>query len=388
MDTTDPDIRFDATGLCSHCQACDLDTARPHARDPARNAQRLERLVADARAASGRRDHDCVIGLSGGLDSSYLAYLAVREWGLRPLAVHLDNGWDSRIAVKNIQGVVRALDLDLVTHVIDWEEFRDLQRAYLFASVLDLETITDHAIAAILYRVAREHGIRHVLFGTNLATERILPRRWGFNNRDLTNIEAIHRRHGTRPLATFPRLPLRERRSLERRGTVIPLDPLNWVRYVRADAARQLSRELGWIDYGGKHCESLITRFFQGHFLPEKFGIDKRRAHLSTLINEGQLDRERALEDLATPPYDPAELERDRDYVARKLGLSLAELTRIVATPPRSHFAYATDLESKLFYHVYPRVGPLYRRLRGRAERAIPPALLRSLRQRVLPGIR
>jgi len=368
MDTSDPAIKFDAAGLCNHCIKCDLAAER----DPSPEGKQalLARAVARVRDAGAGLEHDCVIGLSGGVDSSYLAYV-VKELGLRPLAVHLDNGWNSKAAVKNIQKIVQKLDIDLITHVIDWEEFKDLQRAYLLASVIDTEVISDHAIRAVVFRVASERRIKHILFGDNVATERILPIHWGFNYNDLANLRDIHRRHGTVPLRTFPTMgPLRLRRYLWREG-ITPLAPLNWVPYVRADAKARLIRELGWIDYGAKHTESLITKFFQAYLLVEKFGIDKRRAHLSTLINDGQITRADALAELAKPAYAPAELEPDLDYVAKKLGFTRAELAAIVAAPPRSHFDYATDVESKLHFLVYPTIKPIYRQLRRRVEHVL-----------------
>lgn len=371
MDTSDPDITFDADGLCNHCHKCDLAAERTD-EQPAVKARLLEVMTARVREAGIGREHDCVIGLSGGVDSSYLAYVVKHQLGLRPLAVHLDNGWNSKAAVRNIQKIVSKLDIDLITHVIDWEEFRDLQRAYLKASVIDVEALSDHAIRAVIYQIANHRGIKHILFGDNNATERILPIRWGFNFNDLINLRDIHDRFGAVPLRTFPQLGAARLRRYTWRDGHVASSPLNWIEYVRDDAKALLIRELGWTDYGAKHTESLFTKFFQGYLLPEKFGVDKRRAHLSTLINSGQITREQAVEELARPIYPPDELEPDLDYVAKKLGFSRNELAAIVATPPRSHFDFATDVESKLHFLVYPRIKPVYRELRRRVERVLP----------------
>ncbi len=382
MDTSDPDITFDERGLCSHCRYADLDAERRLSR-PETKQRLLEEMKATVRAAGTSREYDCVIGVSGGVDSSYLAYLTVREFGLRPIAVHLDNGWNSKLAVGNIQKIARKLDIDLVTHVIDWEEFRELQRAYLKASVIDIESITDHAIRAILYQVADDHGIKHILLGSNRATELILPINWGFNNNDVVNLRAIHRRFASIPLRTFPQLGHDRLRYYRRERGIEMHSPLDWVRYVREDAMRTLIRELGWVNYGNKHCESLFTKFYQAYILVEKFKVDKRRAHLSTMINFQQLTRDDALAELAKPAYPPDELAHDLEYVVKKLEFSRAEFDQIMQAPPRSHFDYASDLESKLLYLVYPRIKPLYRELRRHAERALPEPVVRQLRHRL-----
>jgi N-acetyl sugar amidotransferase len=367
MDTTDPDIAFDDAGVCNHCRRYDFATSRRSA-GPEAQARALEDLKRRAAADGVGREHDVVIGLSGGVDSSYLAYVTVKLLGLRPIAVHLDNGWNSKLAVKNIQQIVRKLDIDLVTHVIDWEEFKDLQRAYFKAGVIDIEATTDHAIRAILYRTAAERGIKHILFGTNTATEQILPQAWRFYKNDLVNLRAIHARFGEVPLRTFPQLGGRRLRELTRRG-IESHSPLDMVRYVKREAEETLKRELGWTAYGGKHYESQFTKIYQGYILPTKFGVDKRRCHLATLVNSGQVTRDEALAELATPPVPPGELARDLEYVTKKLGFTADELAAIMAAPPRSHLDYPTDLETKYRYHVFPRIHPLYQRVRRRLDR-------------------
>jgi N-acetyl sugar amidotransferase len=381
MDTSDPTIAFDARGVCSHCRRAELEAERPAAR-PEVQARLLDDLLRRVREDGRGREYDCVIGLSGGADSSWLAYLVKRQFGLRPLAVHLDNGWNSEIAARNIQKLVRKLDIDLVTHVVEWEEFRDLQRAYLQASVIDIEGLTDHAIQALLYRTADEHRIPHILLGGNRATELILPIWWGFSIYDATHIRDLHGRFGQVPLKTFPLLGTRKLREYVRRG-ISMANPLDWVPYVKAEAKATLTRELGWADYGGKHAESLFTKFYQGYILVEKFKVDKRRAHLSSLIASGQITRQEALEELARPPYPPAELQHDLPYVVKKLGFTAEEFARIMATPPRSHFEYATETQSKLLYLVYPRIKPWYRELRRVVERALPEPIYRELQRRV-----
>jgi N-acetyl sugar amidotransferase len=342
MDTSDPDIRFDAAGVCNHCLTADriLPAVQP---SPEESERKLEALAARIRQAGEGREYDSVIGLSGGVDSSYTAVLAHRL-GLRPLTVHFDNGWDSELAVDNIQRIIEACGFDLMTYVIDWEEFRDLQRAFLKASVIDIELLTDHAIFAAMLKLARGHGIRYVLSGGNLATEHGLPRAWMWNKQDWTNIRAIHRAYGSVPLRSFPHLTSAQwllirllRRDLE------VVQPLNLVRYRRDEAAATLEAEFGWREYGGKHHESLFTKFYQGYILPTKFGVDKRRAHLSDRIRNGEMTRDEALAIIETPPYTKEELTRERDYVLKKLGFSDEEFAEIIRTPPRSHASFASD---------------------------------------------
>ena len=358
MDTTDPDISFDENGCCNHCNDfflfAPLDIPSP---------DRSETVVAQAIReikSRGNSEYDCIVGLSGGADSSYLAYVAVQR-GLRPLAVHLDNGWNSELAIKNIQEIVSKLDIDLFTYVLDWSEFKDLQLAFLRASVVDIEMLTDHAITALLYRQALERGIPSILSGSNFTTEAIMPRSWSHRKSDLRNLRAIHRRFGTVKLERFPTASTLR---LQYYGLVRKIQKftlLDQVGYDKERAIATLGAELGWRYYGGKHYESTFTRFYQSYILPTKFGIDKRRAHLSTLICAGQLDRAAALEELRKPPYNEASVTADKEYVAKKLGLTVAEFDEIMSAPPRSHYDYPTE-ESYL--------GPLLRRRHGR-KRAV-----------------
>lgn len=353
----DPDFVLDEAGICNHCHLYTALVAGLG--DRAARAARLDAFVEDMRRHGRGREYDCIAGASGGVDSSWVL-LEAKRLGLRPLVVHLDNGWNSELAVKNIELLVRQLGFDLHTHVIDWPEFRDLQVAYLRASVVDIEAITDHAILAALYRAARQHGLRHILTGANLITEGMLPAAWVHNKNDLVNILAIHRRFGTPGgrLRTFPKLGL-VRELWCRRGLGIASVPLlDLVHYVKREAKARLIDEIGWRDYGGKHYESVFTRFYQAWILPTKFGIDKRKSHLSTLICAGQLTREEALAELQRPPCSEEQARTDRAYVIKKLGLGEEEFERIMALPPRPHTAYPSIL------NVYRRLRPLVRLVR------------------------
>lgn len=340
MDTSDSAIEFDAHGVCNHCRGYDA-AARRFVRTGEEAERELAAIVARMKAEGRGKAYDCIIGVSGGVDSTYVAHLVTRL-GLRPLAVHVDNGWDSELAVKNIERVLNVLGIDLYTHVLDWEEFRDLQIAFLKASVPDGEVPTDHAILAVLYRVASEQGVRHLISGANTVTEGILPSSWTYGIGDWRYIRAIHREFGSRPLHDFPHVSLGRMVYYSSVRRIRSTRVLNYVPYVRAEVMRVLQEELGWRYYGGKHYESVYTRFFQGYVLPRKFGIDKRIAHLSALVCSGQLTREAALAELETNPYDEAQQAADREYVLKKLGLSEAQFEEIMRLPVRSSAEFPT----------------------------------------------
>ena len=341
MDTSDPEIAFDGNGVCNHCREYDRIAGRRLFTGEDRQ-RRLEALVARIKERGRGKEYDCIVGLSGGVDSSYLAQKAV-ELGLRPLAVHLDNGWNSELAVGNIERIVKSIGIDLHTHVIDWEEFRDLQLSFLRASVVDIEMLTDHAIAAAIYRVAAERRIRFFLSGANLATESVMPRSWFYANKlDSRNIRAIWRKHGSgRPLRTFPLLGAWEYACIlsGRKVEIVPL--LDYLPYDKEAAKQALIRDLGWVDYGGKHYESRFTRFYQAYILPKKFGVDKRRAHLSSLIHSGQATRDQALVFMEDRLYGAEELREEKEFVAKKFGMSVPEFDRIMTFPPRDHMEYS-----------------------------------------------
>lgn len=367
MDTSDPGLRLDAAGVCRYCRTADriLPSFQPSREWSER---KLESLAARIRRAGEGREYDSVIGLSGGVDSSYTAHLA-HGLGLHPLAVHFDNGWDSELAVGNIERMVQACDFDLFTYVIDWVEFRDLQRAFLKASVIDIELLSDHAIFAATLNVAREHGIRFVLSGSNVATEHGLPTAWIWNKQDWTNIRAIHAAYGSVPLRSFPHLTSAQWLLIQLLGRDLKVvEPLNLVRYRRDEASETLTRLYGWREYGGKHHESLFTKFYQGYILPTKFGVDKRRVHLSDLIRNGELTRAQALAEIESPPYAPAELVREREYVIKKLGFSDEEFAAIMVAPPRSHADFASDRRwMELTRNLYRPI----RRLKAAARSAV-----------------
>ncbi len=335
MDTTDPDIQFDELGVCNHCRAM-LERMRSVVNtDP----QHLQQIVERIRNEGQGKRYDCILGVSGGVDSTYLAYLT-KKLELRPLAVHLDNGWDSELAVKNIENILNKLDIDLYTKVLDWESFRDLQVAFLKASTPDSEIPTDHAIHATLYNIARRERVRFILQGMNLRTEGIMPRGWTYGAYDWHYIHSIHKRFRTRPLQDFPHFSLADRLLNFGFYRLRVVFLLNMVDYKKQETMSIIKNELGWQDYGVKHGESIYTRYYQSYILPNKFGIDKRKAHLSCLVISGQLKREVALEMLKSDPYPSNVMESDQEYVIKKLGLTGELFQKIMENPPKTFRDY------------------------------------------------
>jgi len=359
MDTNDPGISFNAAGECNYCTQ-GLEKVRRSLLPLEERKRSLQALAQKIKEEGREKPYDCVIGLSGGADSTTVAYI-VSKLGLRPYAVHLDNGWNSPIAEHNIKATVERLGIHLETYVVDPAEFADLQRAYLRASVGNIEAPTDHAISSLMLGTATKIGTRFILTGSNVVTESVLVGGWGHYNQDLRNIKAIHRRFGTVPLRTLPTSSLIDwARYIYVMGIRwIPF--LNYIDYNKDEYKRLLAAELDWMDYGGKHYESTWTKFFQAYILPTKFGIDKRKSHLSSMICADKLDRDSALAELAKPLYQPEEFERDLRMVLDRLKLSRQEFDTIMAERPKKH----TDYPSNAF--VIEALGFLVRRFRKRA---------------------
>jgi N-acetyl sugar amidotransferase len=364
MDTTDSSITFDEKGVCNHCLKYDEVVNSYPFNSPASIDLELQKMITRTQKNGEGKPYDCVIGVSGGVDSTYLAYIA-KEKGLRPIAVHLDNGWNSELAVHNIEKVLKNLGIDLLTHVLEWDEFKDLQIAFLKASVSDAEIPTDHAISGILYKVARKYGIKTILLGTNISTESGLPFSWTYGVSDWMYINGIHKKFGTRKLTNYPHFSFFDEVYWKLFCGIKVFPILDFVPYNKADALDVLQNKLGWQYYGGKHYESIYTRFFQGYILPKKFNIDKRKAHYSSLIRSGQIAREKALEEMAAPTY-PEDMQRDdREYVIKKFGLTEQEFDGIMAAPVKSYRDYPNyyNLASKSI--GFEQARKIVRRLRS-----------------------
>jgi N-acetyl sugar amidotransferase len=337
MDTSDPEIIFDENGVCNHCKLYDSQAQYIFTED------KLKEVVAKIKKQSSGKEYDCLIGLSGGVDSCMSAYLA-KKAGLNPLAVHIDNGWNSEVSQSNLERTLKKLDIDLFTHVIDWEEFKDLQRSFLYASVPNIDYPYDHAILALLFNKAAELGLQYIIFGTNITTEFIMPRAWGYNSWDSKHLRAIHNRFGKLNIDTSPTISLWNLGYYSALKKIRIFRILDYVNYNKKEAKEFLKKEFCWKDYGGKHCESVYTRFFIGYVLPKKFGFDRNRAWMSTLILSGQMTRDEALNELAKGFYSSnKELEDEKDYVIKKLEISTEEFERIMSLPVRRHTDYPNN---------------------------------------------
>lgn len=344
MDTTDSRIVFDEQGVCDHCTTY-FGKIAPNWRTGDEGRQTLVEIAAKIRRAGEGKDFDCIIGMSGGIDSSYLTYIAKRELGLRPLVFHVDAGWNSQEAVNNIEKLVDKLGLDLYTEVIDWEEMRDLQLAFFKSGVPHIDTPQDHAFFAMMYRFAEQYGVKHILTGANYSTECIRnPLEWMYYQSDSIQLRDIHRRFGSRPLATFPVTSiLRHKVYLPYVKGIRVIKPLNYIPYVKEDAIRLLVEEFGWQPYPQKHFESRFTKFYEGYWLPTKFGFDTRRVQYSSLILTNQMTREQALEELQHPPYDEATVFQEFEYVATKLGITVEELQSYLEAPNKTYKDYRSQ---------------------------------------------
>jgi N-acetyl sugar amidotransferase len=361
MDESNPAIQFDANGQCNCCK--DAIQRKPHEWWPGPEGEaRTDQMVSMLKREGRGKPYDVMVGLSGGIDSAYLAHLASRKYGLRLLAVHVDGGWNSEPAVRNIESMVRGLGIDLYTYVVEWQEMRDLQVAFLKASVLNQDIPQDHAFFSTLYRTASKFGIRHFLSGVNFASESVVPPGFGYPAMDGMHAQAIHQKFGAAQLKTYPFMRMLEFIWLTRLRKVLTVHrPLNYMAYDKEVARDELTRHYGWRDYGGKHSESRFTKFYQDIYLPGKFGFDKRRLHLSSLIVSGQLTREAALEELEQPITTPNQARRDLKFVAKKLGLSMSELHASIEAPPVDHIFYPNQLQ---LFGVLSKAKTILRRVR------------------------
>ncbi len=341
MDTTDAWIIFDDHGVCDNCRRFEQDIL-PHWHTGERGAELFAALVDKIKRSGRGKQYDCVIGLSGGLDSSYLLHSAVAKFDLRPLVFHVDGGWNTDLAVENIQCLIEKLDLELITDVINWKEMRDLQLSFFKAGVPHIDLPQDHAFVAALYKFALKHDIKFILNGSNYATEGIRnPLNWGWYGNDLSQIRDIHGKFGSMRLEKYPlsgilnhKLYLRYIRNIK------VVKPLNFVAYKKAEAEDFLSREYGWRSYPQKHFESRFTRFFEGYWLPTRFGFDTRKPQFSSLIVTGQMTRAEALERLKGPAYDAQEVEKDKEFIAAKLRIPVQELMSYHSMPLKSYKDY------------------------------------------------
>jgi N-acetyl sugar amidotransferase len=362
MDTTDPQIQFNDLGVCSHCT--NFKEVRSKFWYPnEEGTHKLQKLYEEMKESSKAQDYDCILGLSGGVDSSYLA-LKLLDAGIRPLVVHVDGGWNSELAVQNIENIVNYCGWHLHTIVIDWAEMKDLQLAYMKSGIANQDVPQDHAFFASLYHFATKFGVNYVISGGNIATESIFPDTWHWSAMDAENLHAIHNKYGKVKLKKYKTISFFKLYFyypfIKKMKTI---RPLNYMPYVKQEALEELKERVGYKEYDRKHGESVFTKFFQNHWLPFKYNFDKRRPHLSSLIVAGQISREDALKELDKPLYDERELQSDKEYVAKKLGVSNSEFEEILNVPTHSYKDY-DNMESK--YLLVKRIQNFVSNLLGR----------------------
>ena len=334
----DETIVFNEIGVCNHCIRYD-ELLNTRVFRGAEGEKALSELVSSIKEQGSKNKYDCLIGVSGGVDSTYVAYL-VKKLGLRPLAVHVDNGWNSSLAVQNIENLLEKLDIDLINYVVGTDEFKDLQLSFLKASVSDGEIPTDHAVSALLWQTANKYKIKYIISGMNFTTESISVPNWSYGHSDWRYIKDIASKHGSKKLKSYPHFSFTYLFYITFIKKIKSVSILNYIDYNKEEVMSFLEKELDWVYYGGKHYESNYTKFYQGYILPKKFGIDKRYGHLSDLINAGQLTREEALAELKSLPYDSNAIDKDKENVLKELNLSVSDFDRMMNEPLRSFKDY------------------------------------------------
>jgi N-acetyl sugar amidotransferase len=346
MDTSDSRIVFDEKGVCDHCNDFNKNVL-PNWHTDEKGYRELEGIMRKIKASGKNKEFDCLLGISGGVDSSYMLHLAVKEFALRPLVFHVDGGWNSELAVHNIQMLIDKLGLDLYTEVINWEEMKDFQLAFFKSGVPHIDLPQDHAFVATLYNFAEKYNIKYILNGGNISTECVRnPMEYLYYGTDMAQINDIIHRFGTVKLKTYPFSSIFKHKIYLRyiRGVKV-IRPLNYRPYVKVDALKMLEKEYGWKPYPQKHFESRFTKFYEGYWLPERFGFDTRRVQYSSLILTGQMTREEAIERLKKPAYNPETIEDEFNYIATKLSISPEELRKYFKMEKKFYWDYR-NLES------------------------------------------
>ncbi|MGG9972112.1 N-acetyl sugar amidotransferase [Ferruginibacter sp. SUN002] len=338
----DPDIKFDDKGICNYYYEY-LKAEKEQVKKGVEGEKEFKAIIQKIKEDGKGKEYDCILGVSGGVDSTYLAYIAAQQ-GLRVLCVHFDNGWNSELAVQNIENIVSKCGFQLYTYVIDWNEFKDIQRSYFKANVIDIEAVTDIAIFSALDILCKQFKIKHIIDGRNVVTEVTLPPAWICKNS--ANLKDIQKKFGTLKLKSYPLMNIIRRRVVARTKPFTSWPILNYIPYEKSEAKKTIIEKLNWRDYGGKHYESVFTRFYQGYILPEKFKVDKRKAHLSNLIFSGQITKEEALEELKQPIYPQELFTTDYEFAIKKLGFTHEEFQAYLKAPqvPHSNFEMSNSI--------------------------------------------
>jgi len=345
MDTTDTKIIFDNVGFCDHCNDF-YDNVKPNWHTDSKGKKELDKIISKIKLDGEDRDFDCIIGMSGGTDSSYLLHKVVVDFGLRPLVFHVDGGWNSEIAVNNINAMIDKLGLDLYTEVINWEEMKDFQLSYFKAGVANIDVPQDHAFVATLYNFANKNKIKYIMNGGNISTECVRnPLEWLYYGTDMSQINDIRKKFGTIKLKTYPFSSVfRHKIYLKYIRQVNVIKPLDFMPYIKSEAMIFLEKEYGWQPYPQKHFESRFTKFYEGYWLPKKFGYDTRKVQYSSLILTEQLKRDDALEMLKKPAIPDEEAIHDFEYIAKKLGISTDELQMYFDQENKTYRDYKNQL--------------------------------------------
>jgi len=339
MDATIPEITFDQNGKCVYCYIHEsLENAYPLGE---KGKQSIDQLFADIKRRGQGRDYDCVVGVSGGTDSTYLVHV-LKEAGIRPLAAHFDNGWNTEVSVSNIKKITDALKVDLYTDVVVWDEFKDLLASFLRAGVPWADLPTDLGLTASLYKAAARHGIKDIIVGNNFRTEGKVPTAWNYG--DSFFIRNIHKQFGTRPIRNVPTFSLFDIFWYAGVNRIQLRRPMYNMVFDKKAAQTLIKDKYGWVDYGGHHHESIFTRFVLSDWLINRFGIDKRKVSYSALVRSGQMDRAEALQKLSQAPHDPEQIKRDREYVLKKLEISPDEFATLLRGPAKTHYDFASYL--------------------------------------------
>ena len=349
LNTSITKLTFDENGICNFCNFYKNEVLP--ILEKCQTEGEIEKIVSKIKK-DRRGKYDCLIGLSGGVDSSYVALL-IKNLGLNALAFHVDNGWNSDISVKNIKNIINETGFDFFTYVIDWEEFKDLQLSFIKAGVIDIELLTDHAITAVAFKLIKKEKIKYFISGSNYATEAIMPPNWSYYKWDSINIRAIHKRFGKLSIKTFPIYNFLDKIKSRTLFKVVRI--LDYFNYNKIDAMKELKREFGWEYYGGKHYESNFTKFYQAYILPTKFKVDKRYAHLSNLICSGTITKEEAKKELEKPLYEKEELEKEIEYFLKKFNLSMVEFDKILKDSPKSHLDYPNGVWLNNLFKFFTR---------------------------------
>lgn len=365
MDTTANEITFDETGVCNYCSEFIERAGELLNEESSTREEKLKKLVSEVRKSGEGKPYDCIVGVSGGVDSSW-TLVKVVELGLRPLAVHMDNGWNSELAQNNIANLINTLGVDLYTHVIDWNEYRDLMQAFFDADVIDVELLYDNAMLAVNYQMAAKNQLKYILAGTNQSTEGMeMPSDWNWYKKDKKNLKAIASKFGGVKLASFPSIDTLSYNWYHRIKGIEWNSFLDYVEYNKEACIQNLEKNYGYKRYPYKHYESVFTRFYQGYILPEKFGVDKRRIHLSTLIISGQMSRAEALTQLKQIPYpSEQELEEDKSYFLKKMGWDKKDLESYLKRERVEHSKYGSEMS---YLSVLSRTKKKFKKVLGRS---------------------